>query len=233
MWVRLSAFVIWALVAGTLVFWGLRLFTRAPAAPAHTVSVSSTVVARGDLTRLFGAPAVATAAAVPADPEISARFRLLGVMAPKGGTKADDSSQGIALIAVDGKPPKAYKIGAPLDAELVLQAVSLRSASIGPALGEAAVTLEIPPLPAPATGTLPAADGATALAAPSPAVNRAAAPPVPAPPPALPTAPPPALPPAVVAPQQVPQQLPQLVPLMPGQVPNGPPSKRDSRNLNR
>ncbi|MDH5539866.1 MAG: hypothetical protein OEY03_10730, partial [Rhizobacter sp.] len=198
MWVRLSAFVIWALVAGTLVFWGLRLFTRAPSAPAHTVSVASGLVARGDLTRLFGAPNETTAAAVLANPEISARFRLLGVMAPKGGTTAKDSGQGIALIAVDGKPPRAFAIGAALDADLVLQSVNLRSASIGPALGEAAVKLEIPPLPAPATGTLPAADAGTALAVPPPPVNRVAAPPS--------QVPPPVPQPAVVpSPPQVPQ----------------------------
>ena len=48
---RLSAFVIWALIAATAVFWVLRLAVRAPAAPPHGVAVGD-VVAVGDLTRL-------------------------------------------------------------------------------------------------------------------------------------------------------------------------------------
>ena len=152
---RLSAFVIWALVAATAVFWGLRLWTRSAEAPPYTVPVGDMTVARGDLTRLLGATAAATAA-VAATPEAAARFRLLGIMAPKASATAARSGQGVALIAVDGKPPKAFVVGSALDVDLVLQSVSLRTASIGPAQGATAVTLELPPLPAAATGTLPA-----------------------------------------------------------------------------
>ena len=52
--------------------------------------------------------------------------------------------------------------------------MSLRKAEIGPAQGAAALTLEVPALPAAATGTLPsAADGlkfGAAAAAPPPAI---------------------------------------------------------------
>jgi len=51
---RLSAFVIWALVAASAVFWGMRLLARAPAAPAHTVAAGDVAPQRADLTRLFG-----------------------------------------------------------------------------------------------------------------------------------------------------------------------------------
>jgi general secretion pathway protein C len=155
MWVRISAFAIWALVAASLVFWALRLLVAAPAAPAHTVSVATGAVARADLSRLFGAPAVAAAVAA-ADPEISSRFKLMGVMAPKSVARLEATGQGIALIAVDGKPARAFSVGSTLDSGLVLQAVSLRSASIGPQDGATALKLEIPPLPPPATGALPA-----------------------------------------------------------------------------
>jgi general secretion pathway protein C len=203
MLVRVCAFVIWALVAGTVVFWGLRLMVRAPQAPAHVVAVSSDVAVRADLSRLFGAAPVATAAAGPAAPEASSRFRLLGVMAAKADRRADATGQGVALIAVDGKPARAYAVGARLDTDLVLQSVSLRTASIGPAQGAASVKLEIPPLPAPATGTLPnsALSAGAAGAAPSftPPVAPMMAPPIapPAPPPTLPT---PASQPALINP---------------------------------
>src|SRR5580765_1216423 len=100
---RLSAFVIWALVAATAVFWGLRLLVRAPAAPAA--------------------------------PEGASRFRLLGIVAP-----IDAQAGGVALIAVDGKMPKAFAVGAPLDGDLVLKSVSLRTASIASGQGGPTIT---------------------------------------------------------------------------------------------
>ena len=122
---RLSAFVIWALVAASAVFWGLRLAVRSPQAPAYTVSVGEAASVGGDLTRLLGTPPAAAAATV-ATPEIAARFRLTGVMAPK-----PPATQGVALIAVDGKLPRAFRVGASIDGDLVLQSVSLRTAAIG------------------------------------------------------------------------------------------------------
>jgi len=150
---RLSAFVLWALVAATAVFWGLRLLVAAPAAPAYAVPVGEATAVRGDLTRLLGSAPVSAAAAA-ASPEASSRFRLLGIMAPKGES---DPVRGVALIAVDGKMAKAYAVGAHVDNDLVLQSVSLRTASIGSGQGApATITLELPPLAAAATGRLPA-----------------------------------------------------------------------------
>lgn len=146
---RLSAFVIWALVAASVSFWGLRLFVKPPMAPSHTQLASDSGPARVDLTRLLGAAPVAMATSVQV-PAISSRFQLTGVMAPKVG-----GQQGVALIAVDGKMPRAYRVGAPIDGELVLQSVSLRTASIGPSSGAPAVVLELPVLPPAATGSLP------------------------------------------------------------------------------
>ena len=163
---RLSAFVIWALVAATAVFWGLRLLVRAPAAPAYTVAVGDASAARGDLTRLLGAAPVNAPTAVAA-PETSSRFRLLGIMAPRYSIGTAPAAHGVALIAVDGKMPKAYAVGSHLDADLVLKSVSLRAVSISSTQGATAITLELPPLAAAATGTLPPGGSATGYAAPS------------------------------------------------------------------
>jgi general secretion pathway protein C len=147
---RLTAFAVWALVAAVAVFWGLRLFVRAQPAPPFTVAVGDSAAQRGDLGRLLGVtPREAGPAAAPA-PELASRFRLLGVMAAK-----PPSTSGFATIVVDSKPARTYPVGATLDGDLVLQSVSLRSAAIGPAQGNPALTLEIPLLPAAATGTLP------------------------------------------------------------------------------
>ena len=153
MWARLSAFVIWSLVAATAVFWALRLSARPLQAPAYAVAVGKSVPIRGDLSRLFGAAPI-VAVTPESVPEASSRFKLVGVMAPKASQAA--SGYGLALIAVDGKPARAYAVGSRLDSDLVLQSVSMRSASLGPAQGNRSVLLELPVLPAPATGVLPA-----------------------------------------------------------------------------
>ena len=148
---RLCALVVWALVAATAVFWGLRLLVRAPSAPPAAVLVGDAST-RVDLTRLLGAAPVAVAAPGVLT-EAGSRFRLLGIMAPK--PSATGRAHGVALIAVDGKLPRAYQVGAAVDGDMLLQSVSLRSAALGSARGGPAVTLELPPLPTAATGTLP------------------------------------------------------------------------------
>lgn len=152
---RLSAFVIWALVAATAVFWGLRLLVRPAPAPAYAVAVGDAAAVRGDLTRLLGSAPVAPTVTAAA-PEAASRFRLLGIVAPKTvGAGGSGVSNGVALIAVDGKMPKAYAVGAQLDGDLVLKSVSLRTASIASGQGAPEITLELPPPVPAATGSLP------------------------------------------------------------------------------
>ena len=197
--VRLLAFVIWAAVAASVMFWALRLGASSPAAPAHTVAVGAAAAPRGDLTRVLGAAPAreSAAAAVTVDSPLASRFRLLGVAAPRQG----GDRQGLALIAVDGKPARSYAVGAPVDGELVLQSVHQRGAKLGGRGAATQVSLVLPALPAPATGSLP-------LAAAPPAT----APPVVAPGGGVPgTAP---IPPQVVAPpdQGTPVPAPPLSP---------------------
>jgi general secretion pathway protein C len=155
MFARLSAFVIWALVAATAVFWGLKLLVRAPAPPPYALAVGDATTVRGDLTRLLGTGPVEAGATTPTAPEASSRFQLLGVVAPKYATGL--ASTGVALMTVDGKMAKAYQVGAKVDGDLILQSVGLRSASIGAVTGAASVTLELPPLTSASTGNLPPA----------------------------------------------------------------------------
>ena len=193
MQVRLLAFLIWAGVAASAVFWLLRLWSTSPTAPAHTVAVSGAGPARGDLTRVFGAPpAPAGPAAAPAEPALASRFKLLGVAAPRDSA----DKVGLALIAVDGKPARGFKVGAVVDGELVLQSVHPRGASVGAPGAAPSLTLELPPLPgaiaAPRPGTPPplspsppgngSPPGGSIFSAPPAPV---AAPPMSAPPPGM------------------------------------------------
>lgn len=218
---RLSAFVIWSLVAATAVFWALRFTARPLQTPPYAVAVGKAAPIRGDLTRLFGAAPIVAVLPEAAAPEASGRFKLVGVMAPRSAEAQSVSGRGLALIAVDGKPARAFAVGSRLDSDLVLQSVSLRTASIGPAQGARSVLLELPVLPAPATGTLPAPGGPSAMAAQVPAIAMRGQP-VPAM--AAPVAPVPLLPaPPVMQPAMTPQ------PVLPAAaVPAAPPPPNDN-----
>jgi general secretion pathway protein C len=208
---RLSALVIWGLVAATAVFWGLRLLVRAPVAPAYTVAVGDASAVRGDLARLLGTAPVAPVAAV-AVPEAASRFKLLGIAAPNSAA----SPTGVALIAVDGKMPKAYAVGSRVDGDLVLQSVSLRTVSIATGQGAAPITLQLPPLVAAATSNVP--PGATGgMTASPPTVVPQYAPPFAPQPIAMPPTGAPPMPAPVVMPN------PQGLPVNPSRTESGAP----------
>lgn len=143
---------VWALVAASAVFWGLRLFTKASPIPPQTQVAGLSGAARGDLGRVLGVDAAPAQAAAQPEPAADARFNLVGVVSPRG---AAPSVGGVALISVDGKAPRAYKLGALVDGQNVLQAVNARGVSLGPRGGPALVALNIPPPQAPTTGQLP------------------------------------------------------------------------------
>jgi hypothetical protein len=87
--------------------------------------------------RLLGQTAAAPATTTAA-PSLSSRFNLIGVVAGR-------SQQGAALIAVDGRPAKPYRVGSAVDEGLVLQSVAPRRAVLAAsAAGPAVVTLEMP-----------------------------------------------------------------------------------------
>ncbi len=139
---RLLAFVIWAAVAASAVFWLLRLWASSPAAPPYTVPVATATPPRGNLDSVFGAPKAASPTAAPVEPALASRFKLLGVAAPREG----GDTTGLALIAVDGKPARGFKVGTVIEGDLVLQSVHPRGAALGTKGAAPAVSLELPAL---------------------------------------------------------------------------------------
>ena len=123
---RLAAFVIWALVAGTAVFWGIRFFVHAAPAPMQVATADVGSLMRGDLSRLLGADPVAQAPVQSPGmvQQLGGRLRLTGVAAPK-----QHGGAGLAVISVDGNPPRVYRVGALIDSNLVLHDVSMRTAT--------------------------------------------------------------------------------------------------------
>lgn len=150
---RWVTFIVWAVAAATALFWGLRLSASPLPVPPQAQVADAAAVPRGDLTRLFGADAPPPTAAVP-EPAADARFTLLGVVNPRAPQAA---REGLALIAVEGKPPRAFRVGAVVDGPHVLQAVSARGATLGPRDGAPVISLTLAPPQAAATGTLPPA----------------------------------------------------------------------------
>ena len=145
--VRLATTGVWGLAAASVAYWGLKL-GGAPGAPMAAV-VSSAVAAPVDslkVARLLGAADAPLASAPVVN--ASSRFSLVGVVAGVSRT-------GTALIAVDGKPARPYRVGAAVDTGYVLQSVGPRVAVLAPSLdAPAAVTLEMPK-PGTTAGTVP------------------------------------------------------------------------------
>ncbi len=131
-----STFVLWAVAAASAVFWGLKLIGGGGVEAAALPPRSPPPADPAAVARLLGAtPKVAEAAPVSS---LASRFALVGLVA----SRAND---GAALIAVDGKPPKPFRVGATVEEGLVLQAVEARRARLGATLqGPAALTLELP-----------------------------------------------------------------------------------------
>jgi general secretion pathway protein C len=137
---RIFTFGVWALAAGSVAFWGLKLSTR------PLPSTAAVVAQGGDaatdplaVARLLGA--VQTDATGPVSAPVPSRFSLTGVAAASG----QGGQRGVALIAMDGKSPRPYRVGSSLEPGLLLQAVHARQATLGPALdAPATVTLELP-----------------------------------------------------------------------------------------
>lgn len=155
---------IWALAAASVVFWGLRL-----AAPADAVAPPAVVKSQAEpdpaaVAQMLGA--VSNQPTAAATPEAASRFSLLGVI-------ADEGQRGAALIAVDGKPARPFKVGAKVAEGFILQSVTTRAAALGPSVGgEPALKLQLPTRPlAVISPPQPAVTAVPPLAVPSPAMT--------------------------------------------------------------
>ena len=137
--VRGSTLVLWILAAGSSVYWGLKI---APAASSTAIAAPTRLPAPPDpaaMARLLGANPVAASPAGAAV-SLASRFSLLGVVAAP-------SQRGAALIAVDGKPARPFRVGAAVDDGLLLQSVQARRAVLAATAGGPAVlTLDLPPI---------------------------------------------------------------------------------------
>ncbi len=146
---RLATLVVWALLGVSLAWWGLKLSRPAGAPPVPLAAAAPLAVDAQALARVLGAQAPASTAAASAP----ARLVLQGVLV---GTQNGD---GAALIAVDGKPAKPYRVGAELQPGLIVQSLGRREVRLGSTLdGPVTMTLELP-RPSPSLSPSPAGRG--------------------------------------------------------------------------
>ena len=144
-WPRLAAFVLAALAAGSTVYWAMKWPASQPASTLQTPTGQRyTAADPALLARALGASPASAAPGVaqPAMSAVAASSRLTLV-----GVVANMRNGGTALISVDGKPARPFRVGAQIEGEWTLQSVAQRRAVLsGREGGDAAFTLELPML---------------------------------------------------------------------------------------
>ena len=128
-WMRSVTLLVWALAMVSVTFWVLRIstFGASTEIPGSTATAADAVSDAVALSHLLGSVVKREALAPTA--AAANRFVLLGVV-------ADRSNKGAALIAVDGKPGKPYRVGSQIEEGLVLKSVAPHRANLGPAEGD-------------------------------------------------------------------------------------------------
>ena len=161
---RLLTLLVWAGAAGSATFWALK-HVQPDNGPATAATIAPPVAqaSPADMQRVLGrnvvAPLVATAAPPrPADP--AARFALLGVVADRGNS-------GVALLSIDGKAARPYRVGTEVEDGLKLVKVAARVATLEGSKGGQSFTLELPRAGRPPGETRPTPLAAASAARPS------------------------------------------------------------------
>lgn len=158
---RWLAWLFWAAVGASAGVWALYNFLQVRSTPSQTGTAEMSVAPRGDSASPRGTelpPPVSGPPPVVAPAVARDRFRLVGVVASGGA--------GLALIAIDGWPARAFRVGAMVEGDLVLQQVSADGATLGPREGGASISLQASLPPSAATVAPPAAGPAFASQVP-------------------------------------------------------------------
>lgn len=131
----LSTLLVWAAVAYSAVGWVLRDSPASePATSVANTPTSSKDIDTAAVARVLGAqPQVAVAA-----PTLVSRLQLVGVL-------NGDASTGVALISVDGKTAKPFRVGKTVAEGLVVQSTQAKRVTLGASVdGPATLSLDLP-----------------------------------------------------------------------------------------
>ncbi len=115
--------LLWFALAAGLAYWVMHFPRENPVVlPAVTTAAPAQAADTSHMGRVLGQ--TQTKAVVLAE---TSRFQLLGVIASTSG-------RGSALIATDGQPPKAWRVGQALEEGVYLQKLAPRQAWLGQSL---------------------------------------------------------------------------------------------------
>jgi general secretion pathway protein C len=142
-WSGVAAGVIWLAAGLSAGYWALQTWGRSPVTPLASATVSLPVVDTNSVSQALGATAAPVVGDAGPAVAVATRYDLIGVV-------SDRRQQGAALIAVDGRPPKPYPVGAELEGGMFLQSVNGRTVRLGPSM-TAPHSMELT-LPAPPEG---------------------------------------------------------------------------------
>ena len=138
---RIATLLVWALAAGSATLWMLKFIgSRTTAMAIAPLAPPAPSAEAPDLAHVLGsarsaAPAAVASAPKPLDP--GARFVLVGVV-------ADRARLGVALISVEGKAARPYRVGSVVDDGYTLKSVATRSATLTANQTGMSITVELP-----------------------------------------------------------------------------------------
>ena len=133
---RLITLAVWLLAVMCGVYWAMKFVTVKPVNAVFASTNPAVVLDTKAIAKLLGAPdIVATQAAITS---ASSNYALFGLAVTKVGT-------GVALISMDGKPAKPYRVGSKVADEWVLKSISRTYAILATAMSAAdGMKLELP-----------------------------------------------------------------------------------------
>lgn len=133
---RLFTMLIWLLVGLCAAYWVFKFATTKTIEATATPAAPTVLIDSKAVGKLLGATDVVAVKAT--NTSASTKFVLFGLANSAGG-------QGYALIALDGKPAKPYRVGSLVADDLVLKSISKTSVLLATSLkAPDGVTLELP-----------------------------------------------------------------------------------------
>ena len=159
---RLITLAVWLLVALCGVYWAMKFVTVKPINAAFAATSPMLVLDSKAIAKLLGAPDIVATQAIIT--KASSNYALFGLATTKSGT-------GVALISMDGKPAKPYRVGSKVADEWVLKSISRTDAILATSMkAEDGMKLDLP-VRLSATGIIKtpvsAANGRSAIMQPS------------------------------------------------------------------
>lgn len=132
-WPKIGGALVWCVAAASAVFWLLTwpsgsAVQGVPWLQSTDQNAAGSANGLSHLARAWGVQAPLPEVSIAQ----SSRFQLLGVVAAASG-------QGSALIAVDGQPPRAFKVGQTVADGVVLQSLGPKQAQLGASVQGAAL----------------------------------------------------------------------------------------------